>query len=740
MTFRLAETREDLEGAFRLVYRNYVELNYCKFNRFRIHFYLYDALPETRTLVAHDGEKVVGTLTLVFDSELGLPSESLYKSEIDGLREAGRKLVEVSKLATDRELGRGQIIAVRGLFRLAWLLAASARSATDFCIMVEPHHEKFYRRTYLFERLGELREDPKAGGAASILMRLDLETAPDRMREAFGEDARPRNLYWYNCLAPELEGLRRKVAGVDRHLTELNRRAGGEQSSSDSMRRYSAFRLFAVAFNVEKISTEAEEQRRKGLFDREIDEYTRLLSIMPSDYAPERQAKICLKMANAAWHCGSYERMLELCGRARDLTDDPDIRSQTYNQEALGLHFTGKRDEAITGLTNGLAAADISPLSRAKLLRTRGRLYIEALDMNKAREDLAGAGKLMASAPGDTETNRQRAVIQQTLWIVESHSGDYVAARRALREAARYLPDLSSNGVFEHYMCWCDLERISGRPLEALAHLKQAQRLISADADLFKAAVLEDKRVGLMLSLGDLDAARASLEVFLDLSERSKHIGVIADAIGCQASLMAREDRVEAARELLEKWLVDHGSELSERPRAQLLNVRAYLAAESGLHEPAASLYEEMEKWLSGASTYLALARVTRVANELHFGRVARARELTADLAAPSKIPGHETYRAAWEVTAGLFGLLAGQTPDENRELLAAELELYRRGEAWGDLASSAVQLLRALKACGLRSCGHGAWEAALCAGREATGQRRLPLADRLLDELAGNR
>jgi hypothetical protein len=318
-------------------------------------------------------------------------------------------------------------------------------------------------------------------------------------------------------------------------------------------------------------------------------------------------------------------------------------------------------------------------------------------------------------------------------------AGDYVAARRALQDAGRYLADLPGPGMFEHALSWCDLERTSGRPLESLAHLKQAARLISADADHWRAAVVEDKRVSLLLALGDLDAAREAQERFAGLAERSGHIGVIADAVASRSALMAAEDRLDEARDFLEKWLVDRGGELSERPRVQLLAYRAYLASEAGLHDAAESFFVEMDRLLSDVAVYRMVARQSHVRVRLRAGRPERARELAAELAHPSEIPGHEIYRVGWQVSAALLELLAPEPDFEKVEPLSSELDLHRAGEAWGSLASSAVNLLEILRACGLESRAKPARQDALAALREATEKRHLPLASRLLAELAGS-
>ncbi|HTL53792.1 MAG TPA: hypothetical protein VL860_14560, partial [Planctomycetota bacterium] len=142
--YRLAENREDIEGAMHLVYANYVDVAYCDRNWFEMYLYRFDLLPETRTMVAVRHNEVLGTLTLVFDSNFGIPSDHLYRAELEKLRIADRRIVELSKLAVNRNLARQHFPVLNNLFRLAWLFSSAVRQMTDMCILIEPSHENFY--------------------------------------------------------------------------------------------------------------------------------------------------------------------------------------------------------------------------------------------------------------------------------------------------------------------------------------------------------------------------------------------------------------------------------------------------------------------------------------------------------------------------------------------------------------------------------------------------------------------
>jgi hypothetical protein len=184
-------------AAYRLVYSLYLEREYARPHPSRMWLSIFDALPETTTLVVERAGRVVAALTVIFDSPLGLPADRLYKPEIDTLRARGRRVAEIVSLGVDPRAKRGKQILVR-LFNAVYLLARKIRGATDFVNTVNPRHAGFYKRTLLFERAGEEHDYDKVGGAPAVLLRLDLDRGEKYISRAHGpRESRPpaRTLY-----------------------------------------------------------------------------------------------------------------------------------------------------------------------------------------------------------------------------------------------------------------------------------------------------------------------------------------------------------------------------------------------------------------------------------------------------------------------------------------------------------------------------------------------------------------
>lgn len=185
-----ATRREHFEQAFRLVYQEYLRKGYCLPNPWGMKSTLYNALPETVTFCLWRGTTLIATNSLIPDSPIGLPMESVYPDEVRQLRKQGRKLSEVSLLALNSEVISKGILPLyfaerlRCLYQifkpLFWYAHGTARY-TDFCIAVNPIHKPLYIALY-FQQFGEEKVYESANGNPSIAMRLNFGGLEEKMR------------------------------------------------------------------------------------------------------------------------------------------------------------------------------------------------------------------------------------------------------------------------------------------------------------------------------------------------------------------------------------------------------------------------------------------------------------------------------------------------------------------------------------------------------------------------------
>lgn len=171
---RAANQLELRQAAYELLYKIYSEMGIVKNKSASMWLSIFDALPETTTFVAENNlGEIVGALTLVFDSPIGLPADELYKEEVDELRNAKRKICEFISFGINKSV-KGSVRILAALFYSAYLLAWRIKNATDLVITVHARYENFYCRNVLFKKMGPVRKYAKVNGAPTVLLNLPL--------------------------------------------------------------------------------------------------------------------------------------------------------------------------------------------------------------------------------------------------------------------------------------------------------------------------------------------------------------------------------------------------------------------------------------------------------------------------------------------------------------------------------------------------------------------------------------
>ena len=133
---------DDLVAAYRLVHDVYLGTGYIKAEPSGMRLRIFETTSETATFVAKVDGRVVGVLSIVGDSpELGLPSDSAFKPELDALRKTGARLCEATNQAVADEYRKTAVPTE--LMRCA--VAHMTKAGYDEAIAtVSPNHNGFY--------------------------------------------------------------------------------------------------------------------------------------------------------------------------------------------------------------------------------------------------------------------------------------------------------------------------------------------------------------------------------------------------------------------------------------------------------------------------------------------------------------------------------------------------------------------------------------------------------------------
>ena len=246
-----AETREELGDAFRLVYDEYKRSGYISEEKpGNMFFYIHHLLPDTAVLLMRCKEKVISTLSLVPDSEeFGLPMDSIYREELDGLRRNDRHLMEACALATSENYRSPNIFA--NLFRQSyWHAVYSGIDA--ICIMVNPKHVQFYKRILLFDELGVEKNYPRVG-APAVALQLNVKEYKEKLKSIYGGYPADANLYSFVFQNEELSPKAGKIFfdidgynGVGETVTRYFYKALSQEQKEEFTQKLSRSRNFKM--------------------------------------------------------------------------------------------------------------------------------------------------------------------------------------------------------------------------------------------------------------------------------------------------------------------------------------------------------------------------------------------------------------------------------------------------------------------------------------------------------------
>lgn len=197
LVLKIAETKEELEACFSVLHDAYVDNGFMRPDPSGMRVTIYHALPTTATLCAkYDGE-VVGTISLIRESSLGLPLQQIF--DLSALREKGGHIAEVSALAIHRKFRKkgGSI-----LFPLMKFICEYCTNLVDIrhlVIAVNPAHIEMYESLLFFRRLTARMVDRYdfVNGAPAIGATLDLKEAPELFRKHYSSKPPHRNLHAY---------------------------------------------------------------------------------------------------------------------------------------------------------------------------------------------------------------------------------------------------------------------------------------------------------------------------------------------------------------------------------------------------------------------------------------------------------------------------------------------------------------------------------------------------------------
>lgn len=174
ITLQIATTTEDLQQAYSLLHDCYVGINIMQAQPSGLRCNLFSFLPNTTALVAKKNGVVIGTVSLIRDSSLGLPSDKEFLTQNNFCRKQGQKLVEVSALAVRADFRDANHSISLLLMKYLYNFTKNYFHADQLVAIVHPRAEDFYRALWQFKRNGPVVHYNSLNKALGVHLTLDL--------------------------------------------------------------------------------------------------------------------------------------------------------------------------------------------------------------------------------------------------------------------------------------------------------------------------------------------------------------------------------------------------------------------------------------------------------------------------------------------------------------------------------------------------------------------------------------
>ena len=216
LVIRLAEGQREIDQANQLVCQNYLRVGLFQDEAvFWENAYIHS--PFRTAIVAMDNEQVVGTVSIIKDSPLGLPADKFQPDIVRQLRARGELLAESSAFSVDP----GQDQRSLALFLLTFMFQYGFYHVgiDRFLASVVPKHGNFYQNVFRFIKLSEATHNAYVQRDGELLSLAFLQAHQD-LYEHYERDAgNHSNFYRFVMLDdhpammfPDNKGLRRRKA------------------------------------------------------------------------------------------------------------------------------------------------------------------------------------------------------------------------------------------------------------------------------------------------------------------------------------------------------------------------------------------------------------------------------------------------------------------------------------------------------------------------------------------------
>lgn len=193
--FKIAETRAELEQAYRLVHDVYMKEGYIEPHPAGLYLTLNSALPTATTFVGKVGDRVVTTMSLFPDSPLGMPLDSIYQVEADQIRQQESLLAEVGALASAPDFREHEPLTMLYLNKALYHYAWKHLQIKHLLIAIHPKYQSFFESLLLFKQIGKVKPYKAVNESEIVLLCLNVKTAKQTYKKIYQGKPPERSLH-----------------------------------------------------------------------------------------------------------------------------------------------------------------------------------------------------------------------------------------------------------------------------------------------------------------------------------------------------------------------------------------------------------------------------------------------------------------------------------------------------------------------------------------------------------------
>jgi len=190
---KIAQTKEELEQAYKLLHDSYVAKGFMEPHISEVRVTFYNALPQTSTIIALDGTKVVGTISVINNDSLILPIErEMDRAEY---KTPAFRLAQVLDFVICDEQKYSNINFL--LMKYTYEYCKNYLNVDSIQIAVEPKKAKFFERVLGFSPINQCFHDSSLQGSSFKALTIDLQDGYDYLAIQHGKKPQAKNLFFY---------------------------------------------------------------------------------------------------------------------------------------------------------------------------------------------------------------------------------------------------------------------------------------------------------------------------------------------------------------------------------------------------------------------------------------------------------------------------------------------------------------------------------------------------------------